>query len=316
MSRPTAATVDHIRTSSRTIVRQLGFLRRGLAGTDLSPSAVHAIVELGNDRALRASGLRDRLGLEKSTVSRLLSGLQAKGLVAAHRATTDPRQKDLTLTPQGKKLFRAIENHARSQVSGALSRVAPHRQRLITTGLAAYADALQDKPGQPALPGVTIHSGYAPTLLARTTEMHARYYAENYGFGAVFERKVASEMAAFLGRLDSPANKTLFARLDDAIVGTLSIDGEDLGDNVAHLRWFILDDLTRGHGIGAKLLERAMAHVDAYGFAETRLWTFRGLDAARHLYEKFGFALAEEKRGTQWGTEVTEQMFIRKPHAH
>jgi hypothetical protein len=27
------------------------------------------------------------------------------------------------------------------------------------------------------------------------------------------------------------------------------------------------------------------------------------------LYEKFGFLLAFQQRGTQWGTEVTEQRF-------
>ena len=40
-----------------------------------------------------------------------------------------------------------------------------------------------------------------------------------------------------------------------------------------------------------------------------RLWTFAGLDAARRLYERAGFRLAEERRGTQWGIEVTEQRF-------
>ena len=39
------------------------------------------------------------------------------------------------------------------------------------------------------------------------------------------------------------------------------------------------------------------------------LWTFEGLDTARHLYEKVGFKLVEEHKGTQWGTEVNEQRF-------
>ena len=39
------------------------------------------------------------------------------------------------------------------------------------------------------------------------------------------------------------------------------------------------------------------------------LWTFEGLPAARHLYEKAGFKLAEEHKGTQWGSEVNEQRF-------
>ena len=39
------------------------------------------------------------------------------------------------------------------------------------------------------------------------------------------------------------------------------------------------------------------------------LWTFQGLDSARHLYEKYGFTLAEETVGKKWGTVVTEQRF-------
>ena len=39
------------------------------------------------------------------------------------------------------------------------------------------------------------------------------------------------------------------------------------------------------------------------------LWTFEGLDAARHLYESLGFKLIHQQGGTQWGTAVTEQRF-------
>jgi hypothetical protein len=44
-------------------------------------------------------------------------------------------------------------------------------------------------------------------------------------------------------------------------------------------------------------------------FTRVYLWTFEGLDAARHLYEKYGFKLVEEYEGTQWGTTVVEQKF-------
>jgi len=47
-------------------------------------------------------------------------------------------------------------------------------------------------------------------------------------------------------------------------------------------------------------------------FDETYLNTFKGLDAARHLYESFGFQLTHEEAGTQWGSTVTEQQFRRR----
>ena len=92
-------------------------------------------------------------------------------------------------------------------------------------------------------------NGYRPTLLGRVTMMHAQYYAREYGFGDVFERKVATEMAEFLGRLGSNRNAVFSAERQGEIIGSVTIDGEDLGDDVAHLRWFILDDKGRGRGL-------------------------------------------------------------------
>ncbi|MGF6875506.1 GNAT superfamily N-acetyltransferase [Paraburkholderia sp. MM5477-R1] len=92
-------------------------------------------------------------------------------------------------------------------------------------------------------------------------------------------------------------------------LASVVIDGDN-DTGVAHLRWFIVDDSLRGSGIGRQLLSHAMRFVDER-FDETYLWTFKGLDAARHLYESFGFRLSEESEGTQWGTRVVEQRFNR-----
>lgn len=59
-------------------------------------------------------------------------------------------------------------------------------------------------------------------------------------------------------------------------------------------------------------MTRAMDFIDAQPFGETYLWTFKGLDSARHLYESFGFTLTSESAGAQWGTHVTEQRFSRR----
>ncbi len=48
--------------------------------------------------------------------------------------------------------------------------------------------------------------GYQTGLIAEIVGLHARKYNENFGFGAVFERKVATEMADVMGRIDRPAN--------------------------------------------------------------------------------------------------------------
>ncbi|MEE9375194.1 MAG: GNAT family N-acetyltransferase, partial [Rhizobiaceae bacterium] len=157
-----------------------------------------------------------------------------------------------------------------------------------------------------------IREGYQTGLISSVTELHASFYAKNYGFGSVFERKVATELSKFIGRVERPMNTTISAYTGNQLLGSVSLDGEDLGEGTAHLRWFVVSPSAHGLGIGKKLFERATAFVDQYGFRQTRLWTFQGLDAARHIYERSGFKLVEEKPGTQWGTKVIEQKFIRK----
>lgn len=149
-------------------------------------------------------------------------------------------------------------------------------------------------------------------MAGRITEMHGRYYAREHNFGAFFEAKVAAGLADFTGRLGNEGNQIWLAVMNDRIVGSVAIDGEDLGNNEAHLRWFILDDECRGSGLGRKLMAMAMAFCDEQKFSAVQLWTFNKLTAARRLYESFGFELSKEWEGDQWGSTITEQQFIRK----
>ena len=59
------------------------------------------------------------------------------------------------------------------------------------------------------------------------------------------------------------------------------------------------------------MIADAMEFCRHAGYGRVHLWTFEGLEAARHLYEKAGFRLAAERRVEQWGREVlNEQMFL------
>jgi len=158
---------------------------------------------------------------------------------------------------------------------------------------------------------VELRTGYQAGVIGGIVTLHAGYYAAHHGFGAPFEAKVATGLAEFVPRLASPRNQLWTAWVDDQLAGSVAIDGEDLGAGKAHLRWFITSDALRGQGAGRTLLTEALRFCDAQGFAQTELWTFAGLDAARHLYERFGFTLAEEWPGTQWGATVKEQRFMR-----
>lgn len=158
---------------------------------------------------------------------------------------------------------------------------------------------------------IVIEPGYRPGLIGETVAMHARYYAREVGFGAAFEAKVAGGLADFVGRLGRPRNEVWSALDNGRIVGTIAIDGDDLGGGAAHLRWFIVDDALRGAGVGRRLIDEALAFADRNGFDITRLWTLTCLEAAARLYEAKGFVVAEDYMGSQWGREIAERRYDR-----
>jgi len=152
-------------------------------------------------------------------------------------------------------------------------------------------------------------SGYIPGAIGRIAELHGTYYSKHWGFHLFFESKVAIELSEFLRRFNESRDGFWIARIVQKIVGSIAIDGIRQESEGAHLRWFIMAPESQGHGIGKKLLNEAIGFCRRKKYGRIYLWTFAGLDPARHLYEKFGFKLCEEHEGDQWGKAVTEQKF-------
>ena len=154
-----------------------------------------------------------------------------------------------------------------------------------------------------------LHQGYLPGCIGRVAELHATYYSPRVGFGLYFESKVARELAAFCEAYQEGRDGLWLVRVDGRVEGSLAIDGSRAATEGAHLRWFITSDTVRGTGAGNALLAAAVAFCRAQHYGSITLWTFDGLAAARHLYEKAGFRLVLEQQGSQWGRLVTEQRF-------
>lgn len=154
-----------------------------------------------------------------------------------------------------------------------------------------------------------IAKGYIPGAIGRMVELHGTYYHQSWGFGLFFEVKVATEMSEFLSRYDELRDGFWILCKNNRVEGGISIDGINAFTIGAHLRWFILSPEMRGRGFGNRLMEEAVSFCRQNGYRKIYLNTFEGLHPARHLYAKFGFKLAHQVEGTQWGTRVLEQRF-------
>ncbi len=100
------ATILELRDFSRKLVRELGFMRTTLADSELAPSAVHAILEIGMAPGISAKDLGQRLRPGQVPIPAGSSpAWRRQGYVVATRQDSeDARISALSLTAEGRKL--------------------------------------------------------------------------------------------------------------------------------------------------------------------------------------------------------------------
>ena len=120
------------------VARSLGRLGRERArgAGDLTPQQAEALALIAERGAMSTTTLAVMLGIDPSTASRNLAGLERAGFVVRKRGAEDGRQTDVRLTPRGKRTAEAVCSEWTFAYSTLLERLPrPERQRV--------ADALE-----------------------------------------------------------------------------------------------------------------------------------------------------------------------------
>ena len=191
-------------------------------------------------------------------------------------------------------------------VGGIFARLGTPGRDVDTALRSAHTRTMHDPIIRPYSSGV---SGIE-AVLREVVRHHADYYARHWGFDHRFESQVTRELAEFMAGFEPARDGFWWAELDGAFAGSVAVDGSRHGEGCARVRWFIVPETAQGAGVGGKLLDHAMEFCCGRPFKEVHLWTFAGLDAARTLYERCGFTLAETAESDGWGSVITEQKFI------
>ena len=128
------------------LVRSMGDLvstdEDGGARTAVTMSEALTLHELDSDVVLSQQELADRLRLDKSTVSRLVAGLEGRGLIRRHRDPANRRYVQLILTPTGQQLHRDIGSAMHRRQQRVLGRMTAAERQSLRTGLQALLSAL------------------------------------------------------------------------------------------------------------------------------------------------------------------------------
>ncbi|MDC0667089.1 GNAT family N-acetyltransferase [Nannocystis radixulma] len=171
-------------------------------------------------------------------------------------------------------------------------------------------------PGQPTKDQATILemrslADYPPGLLGVVAGLFGRIIGASHGTDWQVDVMIAEGQAEFLRRFDPARDRVWVAMIAGVPHGALTIDGPrpEAGRDAARLRFFILDEATRGRGLGREMVARAMAFCRDHGYARVYLTTLPGLDAARRLYEECGFRLIAQDDPPFCGSDHGEQTY-------
>lgn len=136
--------------------------------------------------------------------------------------------------------------------------------------------------------------GYVTGMIGDITRLHALHYRQTLGFGLAFEARVARDIAAFMERYNEQIDGIWSIVHQGQVAGCIIIDGSQDDLNQAHLRYFFVSEAIRGQGAGRQLMQIAIDFCIETGFDRVHLKTLDSMEAARHLYSEFGFAIVSE----------------------
>ncbi|MGI5286316.1 MarR family winged helix-turn-helix transcriptional regulator [Nonomuraea polychroma] len=113
-------------------------------GRPIPVSEAHALGELARDGALRQSELTQRLRLEKSTTSRLVTQLINRGWAERVPAPDDGRGVLVQLTPAGRNAAEQLAKARAARFAAILDRVPENERTGVLHALEILTEAIDD----------------------------------------------------------------------------------------------------------------------------------------------------------------------------
>lgn len=126
------------------VARGLGRIARHRARTgDVTPQQAETLQLIAERGALSTSMLATMLGIDPSTASRNLSGLERSGLITRQKGSDDARQTDVRLTPRGRRAAQTVGTGASSAFGSLLDRVPRGDRARVIDALEVLAKAIE-----------------------------------------------------------------------------------------------------------------------------------------------------------------------------
>lgn len=138
-----AADQDRFARAAQTVARGLGRISRERARAgDVTPQQAETLQLIAERGAVSTSLLATLLGIDPSTASRNLAGLERAGFITRKKGAEDARQTDVRLTPRGKRIADTVGSEATQAMLLVLDRLPRGDRARIVEALEALAKTL------------------------------------------------------------------------------------------------------------------------------------------------------------------------------
>ena len=120
------------------------FITHETQESEFSETEIRLLHEIEKHPDCTSSELSKRLSLDAGYLSRILSGLESRGLISRRSSERDSRSAHITLTGEGLQHLEAANARFDAQVHALLSRLPEENQRQLLTNIAALEHILTD----------------------------------------------------------------------------------------------------------------------------------------------------------------------------
>jgi DNA-binding MarR family transcriptional regulator/GNAT superfamily N-acetyltransferase len=293
--------VAEVRAFNRFYTGQLGVLGPRYLATPHTLAEARVLFELAQAEQVEVAALRRQMRIDAGHLSRLLSRLERRGLVARERSAADGRRQLARLTADGEKDFAVLDRRSADDTASRLAGLGDAERHRLVAALAEVRQLLQPAEHERE---VTLRAPRAGEL-GWIVQRHGELYSEEYGWSADFEALVARIVADFAERHNSAREAAWIADVDGAPAGCVLCVRHD--DAVAKLRLLLVEPRARGLGLGGRLVGECIAFARGAGYRELTLWTNDTLVHARRIYERAGFELVDEEPHHSFGHDLVGQ---------
>jgi DNA-binding MarR family transcriptional regulator/GNAT superfamily N-acetyltransferase len=293
--------VAEVRAFNRFYTGQLGVLGPRYLATPHTLAEARVLFELAQAEQVEVAALRRQMRIDAGHLSRLLSRLERRGLVARERSAADGRRQIARLTADGEKDFAVLDRRSADDTAARLAGLGDAERHRLVAALAEVRQLLQPPERERK---VTLRAPRAGEL-GWIVQRHGELYSEEYGWSADFEALVARIVADFAERHDPAREAAWIADVDGAPAGCVLCVRQD--DAVAKLRLLLVEPRARGLGLGGRLVGECITFARGAGYRELTLWTNDTLVHARRIYERAGFELVDEEPHHSFGHDLVGQ---------